>query len=197
MGSNRGSKDDGARDARLAPVSKAFTKDDAPEDPVVAPRAPLPDGVPNYVTPRGLRLLRDELARLEQRSHEIDDASSGEDDVRRQRSVLAQRMSELATRITSAQLVAHAGRDASKVRFGTRVTVRDAESGDERIVRIVGVDEADPGAGRIAFTAPLARAVMGLAVGDVAIVETPAGEDEVEVVAIDVPPGDEEGDAQP
>jgi len=178
-------------------VSKAFTRDDAPEEPLVAPRPPLPDGVPNYVTPRGMRLLRDEMADLERRSRALDDASSGEDDVRRQRSVLAQRMSELAARITSAQLVAPAGRDASKVRFGTRVTVRDAESGDERVVRIVGVDEADPGASRIAFTAPLARAVMGLEVGDVAIVETPGGEDEVEVVTIDSPPDDEEGDAQP
>lgn len=180
-------------------MSKAFTKDDAPEEPLVAPRAPLPDGVPNYVTPRGLRLLRDEMARLEGQSRELDDDSSGnEDDVRRRRSVLAQRMSELATRITGAQLVAHAGRDASKVRFGARVTVRGSNDGDgERRVQIVGVDEADPAAGRIAFTAPLARAVTGLEVGDVAIVETPAGEDEIEVIAIDYPPDGEEGDAQP
>lgn len=39
-------------------VSKAFTKDDGAEDPpFVAPRAPLPAGAPNYVTPRGLALL--------------------------------------------------------------------------------------------------------------------------------------------
>jgi hypothetical protein len=38
---------------------------------------------------------------------------------------------------------------------------------------------------------------MGLEVGDAAVVETPAGEDEIEVVAIDVPPDDEAGDAQP
>jgi transcription elongation factor GreB len=179
-------------------VSKAFTKDDAPEEPIVAPRAPLPDGVPNYVTPRGLRLLRGELAHLERQSHALDDEIEGdEDDARRRRAVLAQRLSELATRISSAQLVEHARRDATRVRFGTRVTVRGSESGDGRVVRIVGVDEADPAAGRIAFTAPLARAVMGLEVGDVAIVETPAGEDEVEVVAIDDASDAEEGDAQP
>jgi len=39
-------------------MSKAFTKDDdSPEPVLIPPRAPLPDGVPNYVTPRGLALL--------------------------------------------------------------------------------------------------------------------------------------------
>src|SRR6185436_4736581 len=47
-------------------VSKAFTKGDgAEEPPFVAPRAPLPAGAPNYVTPRGLALLRSELGSLE------------------------------------------------------------------------------------------------------------------------------------
>jgi transcription elongation factor GreB len=47
-------------------VSKAFTKEDsAAEELVVPPRAPLPDGVPNYVTPRGLELLRAEREALE------------------------------------------------------------------------------------------------------------------------------------
>src|SRR5262249_58170195 len=42
----------------LRSVSKAFTKDEAWEEPIVPPRAPLPAGVPNYRTPPGLRLLR-------------------------------------------------------------------------------------------------------------------------------------------
>ena len=47
-------------------MSKAFTKDDGPaEAPILRRRAPLPAGVPNYVTPRGLRALRDELVALD------------------------------------------------------------------------------------------------------------------------------------
>ncbi|MEM6327617.1 MAG: hypothetical protein AAF791_10910 [Bacteroidota bacterium] len=47
-------------------MSRAFTKDDAPEDAIVVPpRASLPAGIPNYVTPRSDRLLRDESATLE------------------------------------------------------------------------------------------------------------------------------------
>jgi transcription elongation factor GreB len=53
-------------------VSKAFTKDDAWEEPVVPPRAPLPEGIPNYVTPRGLALLHRELAQLKTERQRID-----------------------------------------------------------------------------------------------------------------------------
>jgi transcription elongation factor GreB len=46
-------------------MSRAFTREDSWEDPIIPPRPPLPDGMPNYVTPRGLTLLREEQARLE------------------------------------------------------------------------------------------------------------------------------------
>jgi transcription elongation factor GreB len=58
------------------------------------------------------------------------------------------------------------------------------ESGDERRYRIVGVDEADVAHGRVAFVAPLARALLGKKVGDGATVRTPGGEEELEVLAI-------------
>jgi transcription elongation factor GreB len=46
------------------------------------------------------------------------------------------------------------------------------------------VDEADPTRGALAFVAPLARALLGKRVGDVAVVSTPASEEELEVLAI-------------
>lgn len=59
-------------------MSKAFTSEETPDDPIVVPaRAPLPPGVPNYVTPRGLALLRAERATLEH-EREIVVASTGD-----------------------------------------------------------------------------------------------------------------------
>lgn len=169
-------------------MSKAFTKDDAWEEPIVAPRAPLPPGAPNYVTPRGLEKLRSELASLEATVRHLDATRGDEDEERRQRAILGQRLSELVARIASAQLVEPHRQAHDKVRFGATVTVRDASGvtpAVERRLQIVGVDEADPGAGTVAFTAPIARAILGCAVGDVAILETADGEQQLEIVALE------------
>lgn len=160
-----------------AGVSKAFTKDEgAPAETVVVPRrAPLPAGTPNYVTATGLALLEEELAALERaRSAAVDVA---------ERAVLDERVADLEARIASAELVDPASQPHDEVRFGATVTV-EGDDGTHRY-RIVGVDEADAARGRIAFVAPLARALLGKRVGDVPVVRTPAGESELEVVAID------------
>jgi transcription elongation factor GreB len=147
-------------------VSKAFTKDDRPDEPVVVRHRPrLPDGVPNYVTPRGLRALRHQLAALDPGG-----------------SAVAQR-SELEQRIASA-VVAAPPADSGEIRFGARVQVRD-QDGQTRQLQIVGVDEADPAAGLIAFVAPLARALLGRRAGDLLTARTPGGEEDLEVLAID------------
>ncbi|MGH7788691.1 MAG: GreA/GreB family elongation factor [Candidatus Binatia bacterium] len=169
-------------------MSKAFTKDDAWEDPVVAPRAPLPDGVPNYVTPRGLRLLREELAELEGERQRLDGGDRDDLERRRRRAIAASRLSELHARLASAQVVEPSGQVPDRVRFGARVTLRTIDGerdGEERRLAIVGVDEADPAQGRVAFTAPIARAVLGRAVGDTAGLRTPRGEEQLEIVAVD------------
>lgn len=151
-------------------MSKAFTSEETADAPaIVAPRAPLPDGVPNYVTPRGLARLRDELAAL--RAQGLEPAA------------LAQRRAELEERIASAEVVPLPTAPTDVVRFGARVTVR-GESGVRRH-RIVGVDEADPAHGRIAFVAPLARALLGRAVGDTVLLRAPRGDEEMEIVAVD------------
>ena len=60
-----------------------------------------------------------------------------------------------------------------------------ALDGAERTIRIVGVDEADAGEGRVAFVAPVARALLGKHVREIAVIKTPRGDEEVEVVAMD------------
>ncbi len=76
--------------------------------------------------------------------------------------------------------------DRSRAWFGATVTLADA--GDkERIVTLVGEDEADAGAGLVSWHSPLARAVRGAAVGDTRRVVLPGGEKDYEVVAISYP----------
>jgi len=143
-------------------VSKAFTKEDVPDPPVVVRHRPsLPDGALNYVTARGLAALRAELAASEPGGT---------------------RRAELEQRIASAVLVPPPA-DEDEIRFGARVQLR-SESGRTREVRIVGVDEADPAAGLVAFVAPLARALLGRRVGDQISLRTPGGGEELEVAAV-------------
>ncbi len=74
--------------------------------------------------------------------------------------------------------------DRDEIRFGARVKMRDA-AGALREIQIVGVDEADPGKGLVAFLAPLARALLGRRAGDQVTVRAPGGADELEVLAVD------------
>jgi len=164
-------------------VSKAFTSEETPDDPIVVPpRAPLPDGVPNYVTARGLALLRTELATLE-RDRAALTAAPDEGDRARRLAVHAARLAALSARIASARLVDPRQQPHDDVRFGATATLRREDGRTERYT-IVGVDEADPAQGRIAFLAPLARAITGLRIGDSGTLRTANGEEALEVVAI-------------
>jgi transcription elongation factor GreB len=160
-------------------VSKAFTKESDDDAGDVTPhraRAPLPAGVSNYVTPRGLRLLREELAGLEAARDAAPDAGS-------RSGPLAARIAELAARVGSAVVLEAPSEPTDEVRFGALVVVRD-DRGHERRLQIVGVDEADAAAGRIAFVSPFARALLGRRLGEIATVRTPKGEEEVELVSV-------------
>ena len=176
-------------------MSRAFTKDgdENREEPIIPPRAPMPAGVPNYVTARGLRLLRAELAELEAERQRLDADKRDEAEYRRRLAILAGRTSALTERIASAEVVDPRGQPRDKVRFGASVTLRSANgerAGEERRLAIVGIDEADAARGLVAFTAPIARAIIGRAVGDVAVLRSPRGQELLEVVSIDYAPGD-------
>jgi transcription elongation factor GreB len=172
--------------AHALPVSKAFTKEEAPEAAVVVPaRAPLPAGAPNYVTPRGLDLLRAESRDLAGERVEAERTLEGEER-RRGLERLGRRKADLDERLASAVVVSAPEGPCEEVRFGAEVTLR-GESGVERRYQIVGVDEADPSGGRIAFLSPIARALLGRSVGETTAVRTPRGDEELEVLAVRYP----------
>jgi transcription elongation factor GreB len=169
-------------------VSKAFTKDEAWEEPIIPPRPPVPSGVPNYVTPRGLGLLRAELAELEAERHRLDADRGDEVEYRRRMAILTGRTSDLTARIASAAVVDPRHQPRDVVRFGAIVTVRTVSgerAGEERRLEIVGIDEADAAHGRVAFTAPIARVILGREVGDTAALDTPRGKNLLQVMSID------------
>ena len=165
-------------------MSRAFAKDDGPDEPpVVAPRAPLLAGVPNYVTPRGLALLRGERDALQAERAAADADHSDELERSRRLSVLAAQLGMLAERIASARLVEP--NPSGTARFGATVTFRSSADPDaERHVTVVGVDEADAGAGLVAFTSPVARALTGKQAGGTTELTTAAGTEHLTVVSV-------------
>jgi transcription elongation factor GreB len=163
-------------------MSKAFTSEEATLEVLVPPRAPLPAGVVNYVTPNGLEQLRAERRELESARAAL--AEGPEEGRGAALAAWSQRLGELDQRLGSAELVEPAGARQGVVRFGSRVTVAD-EAGQEKTYEIVGVDEADPDKGKVAFLAPLAQALLGHEVGDSVKVQTPGRRQALEITAIE------------
>lgn len=97
------------------------------------------------------------------------------------------RLGFLARRMKAARVVDPAAQpDKSRVWFGATVELADDDDA-RRIVTLVGDDEAEAGDGRIGWNSPLARALRGAAVGDLRVVQLPAGPKEWEVMAIRYP----------
>ena len=146
-------------------MSRGFVKeDDAQTPPIIPPRAALPPGTPNYVTPAGLAQLRAELATLEAGRAQAEADRSNDTDRTHRLSLYNGRLALLHERIGSAKVVDPAGQPPGEVRFGATVTLRTVSGGKvgfERTFTIVGVDEADVALGKVAFVAPIARAVQG------------------------------------
>lgn len=158
-------------------MSRAFVKEgDGALDPL--PDLPVSPH-PNHVTARGLASLKarlldrqGELARLRARSDRLDKLpeAAAERDIR-----------YLEARLRTAILVEPQPLDA--VAFGHAVTVADS-TGRETTYEIVGEDESDASAHRIAPQSPLARALIGAQVGDVVRWPRPSGAVELEILAI-------------
>ncbi len=132
---------------------------------------PIPPG-PNLVTARGLELIAAKVALIEARIAGLAD----EDQLKAAKRDLRY----WQTRQVTAEVVPSPG--GASVEIGTSVTFRMA--GKERSLAIVGDDEADPAAGLISFSAPLARALMGAEVGE--LLEFAGKDDAIEVLAIAV-----------
>ena len=185
-------------------MSKAFTKesdidDDEPDDVVEEAEAAQP-AVKNYITPIGLQRLRDELKFLLSRERPAvtqvvawaaanGDRSENADyqyGKRRLRQI-DRRIRFLRRRIDAAEIVdpqaPRSGRAATHVFFGATVRYANA-AGDERVVRIVGLDEIDLDRDYISWVSPLAKAVTKAGPGDTVVLRAPGGTEALEILDV-------------
>jgi transcription elongation GreA/GreB family factor len=159
-------------------VSVAFTKEDSAETAaeLLLPDRPISSG-PNLVTESGLEDLKRQLREAELA---YDSANRIEDinERRRQAAIPYRDLRYFAERVRTAQVVPPPpGTDT--VGFGSKVTF-ERDDGRVQTYRIVGEDEADPRAGTISHSSPIARILSGRSVGDVVTL----GDAELEIIAI-------------
>lgn len=153
-----------------------------------------------FITPEGLARIRaeyDELFAVERPkivetvswAASLGDRSENADYIygKRRLREIDRRLGHLAKIMKQAKIVDPAEQQArDEVRFGATVELAD-EDDNRRTLTIVGDDECDASAGRIGWSAPLARALVGARVGDERIVRLPVGEKSYEIIGIKYP----------
>ncbi|MDD4141646.1 MAG: GreA/GreB family elongation factor [Bacteroidales bacterium] len=164
-------------------MSRGFVREgDQEEIPMVMPRAYLPAGVTNYVTPEGLAMLEKEREDIQK---EIDALYADEEhDHHVDKNFLGATLRQLETRIKSATLVDVANQPKDKVCFGATVTIQKIADGELAEYRIVGVDEADISAGKISFISPISRAMVNKKIGDEVVFRSPKGTISFKIIKI-------------
>ncbi|MBU6469680.1 MAG: transcription elongation factor GreA [Gammaproteobacteria bacterium] len=150
------------------------------------------------LTVRGAERLREEVKRLksedrprvikaiaEARAHGDLSENAEYHAAKEQQGFIEGRIKDIEGKLADAEIIDVTCIAANgKVVFGATVLLADEDSGDESTYQIVGEDEADIKAGRISVNSPMARALIGKFKGDVAVVKTPAGERQFEIVEV-------------
>ena len=169
-------------------MSRAFVKEDAPDGVVyIPPRAPLPVGAVNFVTPRGLSLLESEMIELEVERERLKKRDKESADRNRDLTVIRGRIKDLHSRILGAKVVRAEDQPPEEVRFGATITVKTQKGNKVGLLRtfsIVGVDESDLATMRVAYVAPIARSLIGLRVGEMTTQMMGGVEETLQVTAI-------------
>ncbi len=157
----------------------------------------MPDDVKNYITPGGFKKLQEDLARLwkVERPPIVATAAwaAGNGDrsenadyqyAKRKLREIDRRIRYLSKSLDHAVVVDNAGKTHGRVHFGATVTYRYEETGEEREVTIVGVDELDSSDARVSWRSPLAKSLLKANVGDTVILRAPRGPERLEIIAV-------------
>ncbi|MFY1855887.1 transcription elongation factor GreB [Achromobacter xylosoxidans] len=182
-------------------MNKAFVKESDNEDDDDLPQAQaLPAGTKNYMTPEGYERLRGELTHLMnvERPSVVQvvswaasngDRSENGDYLygKKRLREIDRRMRFLTKRLDIAEVVDPAAQpNRDQVFFGATVLYSD-KAGEEHTVTIVGVDEAEPLAGKISWISPVARALIKAREGDTVVLRTPGGIEELDILEVRYP----------
>ena len=165
-------------------MSRAFVKENEDQVPELPERPQSPH--PNFVTPRGLALLKQQLAELEDAKHRHQTEESLLDKDALQ--VTERDLRYVQERLKRAIPVDPAQQPRDRVDFGALVATED-ENGAKRKFEIVGEDEADPNIGKLSWVSPLALALKDAKVGDAVVWKRPAGDLELDIISIEYPAG--------
>ena len=151
---------------------------------------------PRFITPDGFARIRAEYDALfgEERPKLVEtiawaaangDRSENGDYIygRKRLREIDRRLGYLAKVMKDAKVVDPASQSTDQIRFGATVELADEED-NRRLITLVGDDETDASAGRVGWSAPIARALIGAKVGDERTVRLPSGEKSYEVLAI-------------
>jgi transcription elongation factor GreB len=151
---------------------------------------------PNYLTREGARKLAAELNALltEERPRVVQEVAEAAAQGDRSENAeyiygkkrlreIDRRIRFLTKRLDNAEVVSGERATTDRVHFGARVEVED-ENGKRSAYVLVGPDEADPAARKISYQSPLGRALLKRKVGEVVTVQRPAGEIELEILAV-------------
>ena len=150
------------------------------------------------LTVRGAETLRAELEELkkvkrpaviqaiaEARAHGDLKENAEYHAAREQQSFIEGRIKDIESKLSNAQIIDVTTMDAGgRVIFGATVDVVDMHTDEELTYQIVGEDEADLQKGLLSVNSPMARGLVGTEEGDVAVVETPGGKREFEIVEV-------------
>ena len=150
------------------------------------------------ITVKGAELLRAELHQLKsvERPSVINAISEARaqgdlsenaeyDAAKERQSFVEGRIAEIEAKLSNAQIIDPSQLDADgRCVFGATVDLEDADSGDAVTYQIVGDDEANIKLGKISVSSPIARALIGKSIGDVADVQAPGGIRSYEIVDV-------------
>lgn len=151
----------------------------------------------NYITPQGLKVMQDEYEHLtkverpEMTKTVAWAASNGDRSEnadylygKKRLREIDRRLRFLSKRIEAAVSVDPEKQKSEKVQFGATVTIVEEESGEEKTVKIVGVDEIDTNKNKISWKSPLGSALLGKEEGDSISLKLPHGFKEYEISEI-------------